>query len=155
MEHKLTSLKCAYCHELFQFFSSTRHCGKCNAIFHDTCWYAQPVCPIYGCSGNLSAEDRREKQTDRLIGIVYIVTIALFFVLSGLLESHIYATGALFVLSSLFWFSYFKPERSFLFRAVRRFSREFAWVERPEWYALFYAVLFFLMGFISLLVGSK
>src|SRR5205823_13356121 len=97
MTKTLSSLKCAYCHEQFEFFSGTRHCNKCGAIFHDTCWFSQPLCSTYGCGGNISREEAREKRKDRVIGASYLVAIVSLFGSAALLRSPVLASSGLFV----------------------------------------------------------
>lgn len=151
MLQKISSLKCAYCHDQFQFFSGTRRCSKCRAIFHDACWYEQKVCATYGCGGITSLEDSRDNKAGLLIGIVYIVGIVGLFRLGSVYNSKPLDSAALFLLGTAFTFSYFRPERSFLFRALNYFSQKVTIEDRPPWFPLFYAGMNYFLAIMFLI----
>ena len=94
---KKTQLSCTYCKERFHLYSSTVHCEKCRAVYHDTCWRLQTQfglfptrsCATFGCDARETIENvERYRRAERLapfatlgilLGCFVLVTILLLF----------------------------------------------------------------------------
>lgn len=151
MKKGLESLKCGYCHEPLQFFSSVRHCRKCRAVFHDTCWYSQPFCPTYGCAEQLSAEDAREMRLDALTGWICIAVMVAVIVPAVLFKSRALSSLALCFAGLMILFSCWKPDRSFVSRAIMAVLQKQGKRGPRRWPALVCSLAFIIAGGATLL----